>query len=71
MNQFVNDFNDVVKLYYKELKKKKYEPLSKEEEHELMLKAKNNNDKVAKTRIMNANLRFVFDCAKKFIQITK
>lgn len=66
MNQFVNDFNDVVKLYYKELKKKKYEPLSKEEEHELMLKAKNNNDKVAKTRIMNANLRFVFDCAKKF-----
>ena len=39
MNDYVNDFNDNVKQYFKELKK--YEPMTKEAERSLIVKAKN------------------------------
>ena len=63
MNSYANDFNETVKLYYDELKK--CHPLSKEEERELIIRAKN-GDIVAKNKVLRANLRFVFDIAKKY-----
>ena len=58
-----NDFTDSVKSYYKELSK--YQPISKERERELMVRAKNGDIK-ARNEIITANLRFVFDIAKKY-----
>ncbi len=63
MNEYVNDFNDTVKEYYKSLKKCK--PISREEEKRLIVKAKRGNLK-AQNKILTANLRFVFDVAKKY-----
>lgn len=63
MNSYVNDFNTTVKTYYKELKK--CNPISREEEVELIKKAKNNN-LVAKNKILSSNLKFVFNVAKKY-----
>ena len=63
MNEYVNDFNDTVKEYYKSLKKCK--PISREEEKRLIVKAKR-GDLKAKNKILTANLRFVFDVAKKY-----
>ena len=58
-----NDFSDTVKTYYQELKK--YNPLSKENERGLMIKAKA-GDIEARNKILSSNLRFVFDVAKKY-----
>lgn len=58
-----NDFTDSVKLYYQELKK--FSPMSKEEERALMIKAKD-GDIESRNKIITANLRFVFDTAKKY-----
>ena len=58
-----NDFSDTVKTYYQELKR--YNPLSKEYERELMVKAKT-GDIEARNKILSSNLRFVFDIAKKY-----
>ena len=58
-----NDFSDSVKIYYKELKY--YKPISKEEERRLLKLAKE-GDVDARNRIVNANLRFVFNIAKKY-----
>lgn len=58
-----NDFTDSVKIYYQELKK--FQPISKERERELLLRAKN-GDIQARNEIVTANLRFVFDIAKKY-----
>lgn len=63
MNEYINDFNETVKTYYKELKKCK--PLKKEEERALIIKAKK-GDIAAQNKILVANLRFVFDVAKKY-----
>ncbi len=63
MNDYVNDFNDNVKQYFKELKK--YEPMTKEAERSLIVKAKD-GDLEAQNKILKANLRFVFDTAKKY-----
>lgn len=63
MNGFINDFNDTVKIYYRELKKCK--PMTKEEEKHFISKAKN-GDLEAQNKILTANLRFVFDTAKKY-----
>lgn len=62
-NIYANDFNTVVKTYHKELSK--YNTISKEEERELLIKAKNNNLE-AKNKIITSNLRFVFNIAKKY-----
>ena len=63
MNSYANDFNTTVQTYYKELKK--CNPISREEEVELIKKAKNNN-LVAKNKILSSNLKFVFNVAKRY-----
>ena len=62
-NQYVNDFTTTVKTYYEELKKCK--PISRNREKELILKAKN-GDIDAQNEILKANLRFVFNMAKRY-----
>lgn len=62
-NGYINDFTPTVKTYYKELTKCK--PISKDEESNLMIRAKN-NDLNAKNKILSSNLRFVFDVAKRY-----
>lgn len=58
-----NDFTESVKTYYQDLRK--FSPISKKKEKELMIKAKN-GDIDARNEIVTANLRFVFDIAKKY-----
>ena len=58
-----NDFTDSVKSYYQELKR--YSPIPQKIERELLIKAKNGDIK-ARNQIITANLRFVFDIAKKY-----
>lgn len=58
-----NDFTESVKTYYQELKR--YSPIPKDVERELLIKAKD-GDIDARNKIITANLRFVFDTAKKF-----
>lgn len=64
-NEYINDFIDTVEIYYKELKNEQCNPLTKEEEKELILKAQKGDDK-AKNRVITANLRYVFEFAKKY-----
>lgn len=59
-----NDFTDGVKEYYKTLRRSS-KPLTREEE-KVLIKAAKNGDKEARNRIILANLRFVFDQAKKY-----
>ncbi len=63
INQYVNDFSTTVKTYYNELKK--YKPISREKERELLIKAKN-GDLKAQNEILTANLRFVFNIASRY-----
>lgn len=63
MNQYANDFTDIVKLYYDDLKKCK--PLSKTKERRLLRLSKRGDIK-AKNQILESNLRFVFDVAKRY-----
>ncbi|MBR6516968.1 MAG: sigma-70 family RNA polymerase sigma factor [Bacilli bacterium] len=60
---YVNDFNLTIKNYYKNLRNLK--PLSKEEERKLLVMAKNNNIE-AQNKIIESNLKFVFDVAKNY-----
>ena len=62
-NQYVNDFSTTVKTYYNELKK--YKPISREKEKELLIKAKN-GDLKAQNEILTSNLRFVFNIASRY-----
>jgi RNA polymerase primary sigma factor len=62
-NAYINDFNTTVQTYYKELKK--CNPISREKERELLIKAKK-NDVRAKNLILTSNLKFVFDVAKNY-----
>ena len=62
-NSYVNDFTHTVQTYYKDIKN--FQPMTKDEEKILMLKAKN-NDLDAKNKILTSNLKFVFDVAKKY-----
>lgn len=63
MNQYANDFTDNVKIYYKELNK--YKHLTKEEEKELISRCRD-GDIDARNQLLEANLKFVFDVAKKY-----
>ena len=63
MNQYANDFTDTVKIYYNDLKT--YKPLSRAQEKRLLKLAKR-GDLASKNKILEANLRFVFDTAKKY-----
>lgn len=58
-----NDFTDSVKSYYQDLKR--YSPIPQKIERELLFKAKNGDIK-ARNQIITANLRFVFNIAKKY-----
>lgn len=58
-----NDFTGSVKTYYQELST--YKPISKKYERELLTLAKE-GDVEARNKIVTANLRFVFDIAKKY-----
>ena len=62
MGSYVNDFNDTVKQYYKELKP--FKPKTKEEEKALFAKGKDNP--LVKEEIIKSNLKFVFDTAKRY-----
>jgi len=62
-NQYVNDFSTTVKTYYDELKK--YKPITRAKEKELILKAKNGDIK-AQNEILTSNLRFVFNIASRY-----
>lgn len=64
MNSYVNDFNNINKIYYNELKK--FKPLDKNKEISLFLKYKNNNDISARNELITSNLKFVVDIAKKY-----
>lgn len=63
MNSFINDFNNINTLYYKELKP--LVPLTKDEEKKLFKKAKT-GDLKARNKIISSNLKFVVDIAKKY-----
>lgn len=60
---YANDFSPTVTTYYKELGK--YRPMQKDEETELIIRAKN-GDVNAQNKILEANLRFVFNIAKRY-----
>ena len=62
-NSYVNDFSTTVKTYYDELKK--YKPITRMREKELIIKAKN-GDLNAQNEILTANLRFVFNVASRY-----
>lgn len=62
MRSYINDFNPIVQTYFKELKK--YKPLSKDNEQDLLKKAKNSI--LAKNQVLTSNLKFVFQTAKKY-----
>lgn len=63
MNQYANDFTSTVKTYYDELKK--YKPLTKSKEKRLLRLCKRGNQK-AKNELLECNLKFVFDVAKRY-----
>ena len=63
MNQYANDFNSTVRTYYDELKK--YKPLSRSRERKL-LKLCKRGDLNAKNELLESNLKFVFDIAKRY-----
>lgn len=58
-----NDFSESVKVYYRELKM--YRPIPRDEERRLLKLAKQ-GDIEARNKIVNSNLRFVFNIAKKY-----
>lgn len=61
--QYANDYTTSVKTYYKELKS--YKPITRTKERELIRKAKR-GDLKARNKLIEANLRFVFDTAKHY-----
>lgn len=63
MSVFQNDYTDNVKIYYNELKK--CVPLDANVERELLIKSKS-GDISARNKIVESNLRFVFDIARRF-----
>lgn len=62
--RFVDDFDRSAQVYYKELTK--FKPLSKNEERDLWLKYKNNNDLSARNKLLESNLKFVASIAKYY-----
>lgn len=62
-NSCINDFNHTVRTYYKELKK--YNPLGRDDERDLIMKAKENNIE-ARNKVISSNLKYVFNLAKTY-----
>jgi len=63
MNQYANDFTSTVRTYYDELKRTK--PLSRMKERRLIKLAKR-GDLKARNELLESNLKFVFDTAKRY-----
>jgi RNA polymerase primary sigma factor len=63
MNQYANDFTHTVRLYYDDLKKTK--PLTRAREKRLIRLSKRGDTK-ARNELLEANLKFVFDVAKRY-----
>ena len=63
MNQYANDFTHTVRTYYEELKHSK--PLTRAKEKRLIRLSKR-GDLKARNELLEANLKFVFDVAKKY-----
>ena len=63
MNQHANDFTHTVRVYYDDLKYTK--PLSRLKEKRL-IKLSKRGDLKARNELLEANLKFVFDIAKKY-----
>jgi len=63
MNQYANDFTHTVRLYYDDLKRTK--PLTRAKEKRLLKLSKRGNLK-ARNELLEANLKFVFDVAKRY-----
>ena len=63
MNQYANDFTHTVRVYYDDLKNKK--PLTRAKEKRLLRLSKR-GDMKARNEILEANLKFVFDVAKRY-----
>jgi RNA polymerase primary sigma factor len=63
MNQYANDFTSTVRTYYDELKRTK--PLSRMKERRLIKLAKR-GDLKARNELLESNLKFVFDVAKRY-----
>lgn len=63
MNQYANDFTDTVRIYYNDLKSTK--PMTRAKEKRLLRQSKRGNIK-ARNEILESNLKFVFDLAKKY-----
>lgn len=61
----INDFTKSVEQYYSDLVNGRHKPLSREEERVLIIKAQN-GDTYARNKVIEANLRFVFNIAKKY-----
>ena len=63
MNQHVNDFNRTVQVYYQDLNS--FKPISRAYERRLIRKYRRGNQE-ARNKLIEANLKFVFDVAKKY-----
>lgn len=63
MNQYANDFTNTVRTYYDELKTRKPLPRLKEKR---LLRLSKRGDIKARNELLEANLKFVFDVAKKY-----
>lgn len=63
MNQYANDFNETVRRYYSDLKP--YKPITKAMEKRLFKKYRK-GDEAARNQILESNLKFVFDIARKY-----
>lgn len=56
--------SDNIGRYFSEIRN--YESLTKEQEKELIIRVQKNDDPIALTRLINANLKFVVSIAKKY-----
>lgn len=63
MNQYANDFTHTVKTYYDELKRTR--PLTRAKEKRLIRLSKRGDIK-ARNELIESNLKFVFDVAKRY-----
>ena len=61
--------NKEVRMYLEEIKK--YKSLTQEEQDELLLKIKNDNDENAFLEIFHANLQFALKIASRYANLSK
>ncbi len=64
LTQTTTVYEEDLTAYYNDLKK--YKPLKREVEKDLMFKYKNNNDLVARQRLITSNLRYAFSLVNRY-----